>query len=128
MFCKNCGKEVNDGAKFCPFCGSAPSGDVVTPTNNVNTYSPMPQKNTHMANSKSMSFEKVCALIILLVGIVVGIIMGIKYNNDGVVFVITAGIMAVVAALFFVLGRIKESIDLENLTLSYIYDELKSKK
>ncbi|MDE5613484.1 MAG: zinc-ribbon domain-containing protein [Treponemataceae bacterium] len=23
MFCKNCGKEIEDGAKFCPACGTA---------------------------------------------------------------------------------------------------------
>ena len=23
MFCKNCGKEVADGLKFCPACGGA---------------------------------------------------------------------------------------------------------
>lgn len=23
MFCKNCGKEINDGMAFCPYCGTA---------------------------------------------------------------------------------------------------------
>ena len=23
MFCKNCGKEISAGTKFCPFCGNA---------------------------------------------------------------------------------------------------------
>lgn len=26
MFCKNCGKNLKDGAKFCPFCGAQVSG------------------------------------------------------------------------------------------------------
>ncbi|HKM30328.1 MAG TPA: DUF975 family protein [Bacilli bacterium] len=26
MFCKNCGKEINDKAKFCQFCGDQPEG------------------------------------------------------------------------------------------------------
>lgn len=26
MFCKNCGKEVSDGTKFCPNCGAQLGG------------------------------------------------------------------------------------------------------
>lgn len=29
MFCKNCGAEMNDNARFCPKCGSDKSGEQV---------------------------------------------------------------------------------------------------
>lgn len=27
MFCIKCGKEIEDGAKFCHFCGAPTAGD-----------------------------------------------------------------------------------------------------
>ncbi|MBQ1280699.1 MAG: zinc ribbon domain-containing protein [Oscillospiraceae bacterium] len=30
MFCMNCGKEIEDGSKFCPYCGSAQAVAAVT--------------------------------------------------------------------------------------------------
>lgn len=30
MFCPNCGNQINDGARFCPFCG-APSNEASSP-------------------------------------------------------------------------------------------------
>lgn len=30
MFCKNCGKEIEDGVKFCPECGQQLDGEVRT--------------------------------------------------------------------------------------------------
>lgn len=29
MFCKNCGKEISDGTKFCPECGATQEASVV---------------------------------------------------------------------------------------------------
>lgn len=31
MFCANCGKEIRDDAKFCPYCGSTIGGDETAP-------------------------------------------------------------------------------------------------
>ena len=31
-FCSNCGQQINDGAKFCPSCGTAVSNEK---TNNI---------------------------------------------------------------------------------------------
>ena len=30
MICRSCGREINDGAKFCPYCGMDPSVPVGT--------------------------------------------------------------------------------------------------
>lgn len=32
MYCKNCGKEMVDGAKFCPSCGVAVVGETIQAT------------------------------------------------------------------------------------------------
>lgn len=37
MFCKNCGKELNDNAKFCPHCGVKVAGEDQTPVNETQT-------------------------------------------------------------------------------------------
>lgn len=29
-FCSNCGQQINDGAKFCPSCGTAVSNEKQT--------------------------------------------------------------------------------------------------
>ena len=29
MYCKRCGKQIEDGSTFCPFCGSPLNGDSV---------------------------------------------------------------------------------------------------
>ena len=26
MYCKNCGRQITDGSRFCPFCGKDPAG------------------------------------------------------------------------------------------------------
>ena len=31
MYCKKCGKEINDNAAFCPYCGAAADGSEKTP-------------------------------------------------------------------------------------------------
>ena len=28
MFCGNCGKDVDDGVEFCPYCSKSPKGEV----------------------------------------------------------------------------------------------------
>lgn len=43
MFCRNCGKQINDEMKFCPFCGTATN---FTPVN-ANVQTPAPTKKTN---------------------------------------------------------------------------------
>lgn len=45
-FCSNCGTELNDGAKFCPKCGT----QVGKPTNNGDTFE---EKTTNVLNGNS---------------------------------------------------------------------------
>lgn len=35
MFCRKCGKEISDEAKFCPYCGATTSCNDVQPDNQV---------------------------------------------------------------------------------------------
>ena len=34
MFCRNCGKEMNETQKFCPYCGQKVGGDTAYPSSN----------------------------------------------------------------------------------------------
>lgn len=36
MFCSNCGKELQEGIKFCPYCGKSVNSNVVAQTNDAN--------------------------------------------------------------------------------------------
>lgn len=55
MFCPKCGKPINDGAEFCPFCGSATShAKSTTGADN----SSMAQNSTPVQSSVSSSKNK----------------------------------------------------------------------
>ena len=36
MFCKNCGKEMNDGERFCPSCGTEQNTSIAQKQRNAN--------------------------------------------------------------------------------------------
>ncbi len=42
MFCSKCGKELNDGSKFCPYCGSSLQTDAIN--QQINGYAKSPPK------------------------------------------------------------------------------------
>lgn len=46
MFCSNCGKEIKDGATFCPECGAAQQGTTPPPTSNVGNYATPTSQST----------------------------------------------------------------------------------
>ncbi|MCD8295421.1 MAG: zinc-ribbon domain-containing protein [Clostridia bacterium] len=50
MYCKNCGTFLNDGARFCPNCGT-PVGSSV-PTTPQQNYQPAPRQNNYQSASK----------------------------------------------------------------------------
>ena len=59
MFCKNCGKEISDGAVVCPHCGVA-----------TDKYAPAEQKNTLAIVGFILSFfASVVGLILSIVGL-----------------------------------------------------------
>ncbi len=47
MFCKNCGKEINEGAKFCNYCGASQEASAPQSTAAINTApAPAPKKSS----------------------------------------------------------------------------------
>lgn len=65
MYCANCGKEVKDGVKFCPFCGSMFSKNADTPIDGDN------YRNSNMYKSNSKKTMKHHKLFIALIGIAI---------------------------------------------------------
>ncbi len=59
MYCHNCGKEINDDVKFCPYCGVQVKGEQV--------YSQ--QGQSHQKDEKSLGFGAL-SFFIPIVGLV----------------------------------------------------------
>ena len=70
MFCSNCGKPINDGAEFCPFCGNATS--YAKPAIDTNHQAPIQNiasDNITLNASKNEKFWKFiwCDLLYILI-------------------------------------------------------------
>ena len=75
MFCKNCGKEIVDGAVFCPYCGA-----------NVNAPEPVAQPAKSGAQDNPVAIVGlVLAFIIPLAGLICSCIgyKKAKYEHPG---------------------------------------------
>ena len=97
MYCSNCGKEIEGGASFCPYCGS-PAGNS-TPVQNVNydgTQQPPANQPYYDYQNQMNGFgydsappessgtatgALVCAFLIPIVGLILGIIGTVKYSD-----------------------------------------------
>ncbi len=83
MFCSNCGKEVNDGTKFCQYCGEKI----------LDMQSEVKQENIQQSGiSSAWETRKIVKLTILMLGVIgmfVAIIFCIKHNNSSNQFVIS---------------------------------------
>lgn len=100
MFCKNCGKEINDGAVVCPNCG-------VATDNMVKASAPAAapaQKNTMALVGFILSLLgfNVIALILSIIGY-----QNVKkpeYNGDGKGFAIAGIIISAISVAAYVIG------------------------
>ncbi len=91
MFCKNCGKEVNDNAAFCPECGAVvnPSansgyeGGMVASTNLEGGMGAVPPPKKQKAPQNKKSSKSTIAIIILSALLVIAalVIVIILQNN-----------------------------------------------
>lgn len=86
MFCKNCGKKVPDGSKFCDVCGAKLLDDTKMSENNEEKQSVKTSKK-----KKKPSKGAFIAMAVFIV-LVVGVVMGKKFltssasENDGYVY------------------------------------------
>ena len=58
MFCKNCGKEIEEGAKFCPACGQQLDGEI------------QPQKVVIVKKEREPKSQFVAIVLCLIFGLV----------------------------------------------------------
>lgn len=72
MFCKNCGKELEEGIKFCPKCGTAVDSVV------DNIQEELPERTE---KKEHRFFLKLFPWLILLVVIVAGVIGALSYTR-----------------------------------------------
>lgn len=113
MFCSNCGKEIKDGATFCPECGTAQQVTTPPPTSNVGNYAtPTSQPTVQKAPYNTMCIVGLvisCISILLnfygLVGIagtivsVIGLNSCKQKNENGkalAIFGIVIGVMSII--------------------------------
>ena len=69
MFCRNCGKEMNETQKFCPYCGQKAGGDTACPS--PNGY-PQTAAVASQRKSKTGLIVGIVAAVIVLI-VVIGI-------------------------------------------------------
>lgn len=69
MYCKKCGKELDDGKAFCPYCGQKQGEEIEEST---------PQKENHMSDKKIYAIGAVGAVVILAV---IAIVKLVGRNN-----------------------------------------------
>lgn len=72
MYCKNCGKEIADGTKFCPFCGAAQAAEEVHAQEN-----PAEQKPAGNGNQMDSHTTAVVGYI-TIIGFLVSICAGTR--------------------------------------------------
>ncbi len=93
MFCEKCGKEIEDDAVFCPYCGETVSGTTEEKTEMVMP-SEVERKTVHMLagaaqespnekvrKQKGVVAALVAACVVLLGGIITGVVFLVKGNN-----------------------------------------------
>jgi hypothetical protein len=101
MFCPSCGKQIQDGIAFCPFCGHGlPQNSFQPPRqSSPQTYQTPPpppyqtdKKNSHIARNAVIGFILAIVLIaIILIVFVPGIIPGVSIPGGKPAFVTVAG-------------------------------------
>lgn len=72
MFCRNCGKEIEDGTKFCPHCGTSIAAD--TPSSEP----ALPNNSPVVKTAGNRNGMKTAKLIIGIISIVLFIIIAFQ--------------------------------------------------
>ena len=93
MFCKYCGNQLNDGAKFCASCGAKVEENPTTKqeteqvnlTNELNITNETTQPNLTISTKKKYSGKSIAGFVLSLVGFIVAAlpcgILGIIFSS-----------------------------------------------
>lgn len=67
MYCKHCGKQIEDGSAFCPFCGNRVTNTHPDDTESLNS-------NKHQKNKTPKRWPGILAIVVILTAIVLLVI------------------------------------------------------
>lgn len=113
MFCSKCGKQLEEGQNFCPNCGTAQQGTVVSSLNTTVQQSENPTTNTMAVVGFVLGLISLLIDFFGLIGIVAIVLsvagyMGCKQHNQKgkgrAVFGIIFGLASVLYAFFKLLA------------------------
>ena len=123
MFCKKCGKTLNDSAEFCPFCGEK----VISPTPAVNNPNPIFQNSSVYSSSdaKSLGFWRFiwCDFLYILIYYVICIsVVGIVVSSSaGSLVGGILGLLSVIATIMmWKANRIKPALIMLLISLGLV--------
>lgn len=78
MFCKKCGREINDNAKFCPYCGQSTTEEVVFDKEVIEQPSEKTQKPKETSEINTITIVFLIATAVTLVLSVLNLIVWVK--------------------------------------------------
>ena len=120
MFCKNCGKELEEGALFCPGCGTRVQDDAQQPSSAAEGTEapaaprPAPQPAPQPEQEKPAKVWGVFALVGMIIGIVCLVASFIPYLNY---FSLVFGIAGIVLSCLGRKAKTEEAIKRCNVGL-----------
>lgn len=118
MYCKFCGKEISDTAKFCPSCGGKVSGTesvadfIKEKSQSLQNINPNFENAKGIFNTKNISFVYIAAIISFILNIIFHFVGILKYN----LFFVKGN-----ASLFEAISKLNTYVKDDSLTLlSYV--------
>ncbi len=90
MFCKYCGKELNDDAIFCPYCGKdqtgeasgKEAGDTFVPEEDGDFTSDSVSESNGSDSSGHLSKKAIIAIVVVIAAAVVVAGLGVYFHNN----------------------------------------------
>lgn len=78
MYCKNCGKNIEDGSKVCPYCGAQVQNNSLINDNGNGNFSGFVQKD----NNKKGLIVLIAVIAVLVIGGIIATILIVNKDDD----------------------------------------------
>ncbi len=111
MFCKKCGKEIDDNSKFCPNCGANLQDEIEV----IDSYSAPKAKNGSTSKSRGLALIFACLGLFTIAGIhrfYVGKI------GTGILWLLTGGLLGIGTLIDIVLIATGSFTDIDGNVLT----------